>query len=171
MKNLRSIEAFSLIELIVVVVIITVFAGLTFAYYYNFTQERNLDAEAKKLVDILDLAKRKTASGDSSMCNPAQSSTVDSYMVERTSPTTYRLIANCITGTAQSVTFTIPASSNVTITTAGGDQRVTFLTLTSGADPGCFKLQNSLLNPAKCRYVRVESGGVITENTANSCSG
>lgn len=60
MKQLKF--AFTLIEVIIVTAIILLFSGLLLAQYNNFTQQQNLRAEAQKLVNILELARKKTLS-------------------------------------------------------------------------------------------------------------
>lgn len=59
MKN-----AFTLIELIVVIAIIGIFSGMGLAAYNNFTDTKNLETETQKLLDILELAKKKASAGD-----------------------------------------------------------------------------------------------------------
>lgn len=56
--------AFTLIELLIVFFIIFIFGGVSIAFYHNFTQEQQLRNEAKKFVDVLELAKKKTTAGD-----------------------------------------------------------------------------------------------------------
>ena len=62
-KNKLNLS-FTLIELLITVTIIFIFSGLSLAYYNNFTQEQQLKNEAKKFVDVLELAKKKALVGD-----------------------------------------------------------------------------------------------------------
>lgn len=57
-------KAFTLIELIVVVSISMMFFGLTLARYNNNAGQLKLKNEAKKLVDVFELAKKKALSAD-----------------------------------------------------------------------------------------------------------
>ena len=65
-------KSFTLIELLIVVSVIILFSGLSIAYYNNFTNEKKLEAGANKVYDTLELAKKKTSSGDLSgeTCDP-----------------------------------------------------------------------------------------------------
>lgn len=64
-------KAFTLIELLVVTAIILLFSGISLTRFNNYTQELKLKSEAKKLIDIVELAKKKAFSGDLSgkTCN------------------------------------------------------------------------------------------------------
>jgi|SRR3989339_192888 len=62
MKQLKS--AFTFIELIVVVSVALIFLGLSIATFNNYTNQLKLKNEGRKLVDVLELAKKKTLSAD-----------------------------------------------------------------------------------------------------------
>jgi len=57
-------KSFTLIELLIVVTVIGLFSGLSIAYYNNFTNEKKLEAGADQVYNVLELAKKKTSSGD-----------------------------------------------------------------------------------------------------------
>src|SRR3990167_11393660 len=57
-------KGFSLIELIIVISIIIIFSGFSLAAYNNFNEDRRLDEEASKLVDVFNLAAKKSAAGE-----------------------------------------------------------------------------------------------------------
>ena len=59
MKN-----GFTLIELLVVITIVLLITTIGIAYYNQNNQELSLRTEAKKLVDIIELAKKKAQSSD-----------------------------------------------------------------------------------------------------------
>lgn len=66
-----NISSFTLIEIIISVSIIILFTGLGLASYNHQNQEQKLKEEGQKLVSVLELAKKKTYSGDKSnqTCN------------------------------------------------------------------------------------------------------
>lgn len=64
MKRVKLSKAFSLIELIIVVAIIGVLIGTFLANYRYFTEQKKLDKDVTALVDMLEIAKKKTVSGD-----------------------------------------------------------------------------------------------------------
>lgn len=57
-------KAFSLIEIIIILTIILLTAGLSLAYYHLYNQELILKNQAKKLVDVFELAKKKAESSE-----------------------------------------------------------------------------------------------------------
>jgi prepilin-type N-terminal cleavage/methylation domain-containing protein len=57
-------KGFTLIELIVVIGIVSLFTGISIAKYNENASQLKLRNEAKKLVDVLELAKKKALTGD-----------------------------------------------------------------------------------------------------------
>ena len=57
-------KGFTLIELIVVMGILSIFSGIFLARYNENASQLKLKNEAKKLIDVLELAKKKALNGD-----------------------------------------------------------------------------------------------------------
>ncbi len=57
-------KGFTLIEFLVVISIMAIFTGIGLAQYNTYTEQLKLKNEAKKLVDVLELAKKKSMSAD-----------------------------------------------------------------------------------------------------------
>ena len=57
-------KAFTLIELLVVSVIILTFSGTILAQYNQQTQQLRLKNEAKKMIDVMELAKKKAVTSE-----------------------------------------------------------------------------------------------------------
>jgi len=57
-------KSFTLIELLIVTTIIFILSGLSLASYNGFTEEQKLKNEARKFVDVLELAKKKAMTAD-----------------------------------------------------------------------------------------------------------
>ncbi|MFA6081725.1 MAG: hypothetical protein WC741_04970 [Patescibacteria group bacterium] len=57
-------KGFSLIELLVITSITLLFSGIILVQYNNYTQEQKLKNEARKLIDIMELAKKKAVTSD-----------------------------------------------------------------------------------------------------------
>ena len=113
-KNKIS-NSFTIIELLIVVAIIALFSGLSLAYYNNFGQQAKLKEEARKIVDVLELAKKKANSGDIPP-GVTCSSGFNGYQVKGTDKKTY-LLSLCCGGQCNLPinTYSIPANSNVVI--------------------------------------------------------
>lgn len=149
----KSTSSFTLIELLVVVSIVTFFSGLAFASFKNFGQKKNVEKESQKIVDVLSLAKTKTATGDASQCSGTPSS-VDYYFVHYFNSTNYQLIPSCLVGTPVINTYSL--SSNVTISSFSD---IKFAKLNGPVTAVCFKVTKG----NDCRYVQVTSQGIINE--------
>lgn len=160
-------SAFTLLELIIVISIILLFGGLTLAYYNNFTEDQKLTSTASKFVDVLELAKKKAGSADTSMCASVAGITpaVEKYTVSENSNTSYRLAPNC----------TATSPTNQDYQTESGvifqsfPNPIDFKPLTGGATSTCIVIKNN--SNAKCRYVKVETSGAICDDvcTCGSC--
>lgn len=86
---------FTLIELIIVISVLTLFFGFSLAMYNDFNETKKLEAETKKLVEVLELAKKKIISGDKSALSDDYSSCdLIAYKVIITSDKEYKLSAN-----------------------------------------------------------------------------
>lgn len=57
-------RSFTLIELLVIISIMIIFIGATISQYNTFTQQSKLKNEARKLIDIFELAKKKAITAD-----------------------------------------------------------------------------------------------------------
>lgn len=55
---------FAIIELLVVISIVLIFAGFSIPQFNLYTQQAKLKSEARKLVDVLELAKKKALAAD-----------------------------------------------------------------------------------------------------------
>jgi len=57
-------KSFTLIEILVVTTITLIFLGVGLVRYNTYTEQAKLKSEGKKLVDVLELAKKKALSAD-----------------------------------------------------------------------------------------------------------
>ncbi len=55
---------FTFLELLIVVMVISIFSGLSLGYYNNFSKASRLDTEANKLLQTLELVKKKATARD-----------------------------------------------------------------------------------------------------------
>lgn len=80
-------KAFTLIELIIVIGIISIFAGLSLAYYNNQNDISKLKSEAQKFVDVFDLTRKKAMTSEKTdnctLVNYSIIITANSYTVSK----------------------------------------------------------------------------------------
>jgi len=150
-------KGFTLIEIIITTSIILLLSGLSLTLTYNFNQEKILRNEALKLVNILEIAKKKANSGDLSglTCNGG----FNGYQVNVTS-SGYSLWLRCGGNSVSSAVFSynFPSSNNISIISGTGNYNFRELNLTSTA--GTIQIRNS--NIGKCLTITISSSGVIT---------
>lgn len=155
-------RGFTLIELIIVVFIVVLFAGLSLANYGQFNEEKKLDDEAKKLSAILYLARTKATAADTDP-NLAPCSDFQGYRVLFTSAPpsyTYMMERNC-GGTYKSVQAQT-LSSNITFNTAVS--QILFKPLNAGTDlTSKTKIIIKSTTLEKCIDIQVAPSAVIDE--------
>lgn len=162
----ESEKGFSLIELIIVTGIIAVFSSLSLGYYNNFTEERKLDRDAKKLVDIIELTKKKAQAGDieSYSCGEFSGYT----MVFLPASYTMRLCCDSTCTSSYEVqTFRYQTNIAALIT---GSTTVHFEPLTLRTDLSTdttIRIQHSGLD--KCVPIVISPLGVVEEMPKESC--
>ncbi len=163
---------FTLIELIVVIGVTALILGISLSYYNNFTAQQQLRAEARKIVDVLELAKNKAAAGDSpGTCNGG----FEGYRINFTAPNSYSINA-CCGGTCSSIaTYTIQSNVSVTIQSSGC---IKFRQLAAGLDTsatGCLPftptLKSTAFNSPNCLQITIDNSGKVSLNdqTFTSC--
>lgn len=150
---------FTLIELVVVISIIALMTGLSIATYNNFNLEQKLTTDAKKLVDTLDLARKRTLSADLAQ------NTCDNFN------------GYSVTVAANAVTTSICCSGSCTAVNSysfqqGIDAATTasfaFKALTANTTASAIKLRNTSLG--KCIPINITANGIITESPKCTCT-
>lgn len=61
---INHLAAFTFIELLFTVTIVAVISALSLARYNDFTERKRLEGDAKQLVDVLNLARKKSMASD-----------------------------------------------------------------------------------------------------------
>jgi len=110
---MKKNSGFTIIELLVVISIMVLFIGATLAQYNNYTQQLKLKNEAKKLVDVIELAKKKALTSD------LQDKNCISFTGYRitTSAGAYSLLFGC--NAVYTLIQNYNLSTNITITASG----------------------------------------------------
>ncbi len=153
-------KAFTLIELIIVVSIITIILGISLAKYNDFTEKKKLDQDADKLVDVLETARKKAMAGDLSgkTCPDFQGYRVD---VSASSSVLNLCCKRGCTTSFQLSTYTLQGTNSVTLP----NKNIWFVPLTGqqlgGAGDQIINIKNKIIK--KCMDINISQEGVIEE--------
>lgn len=163
-------SSFTLIELLITVTIIFIFSGLSIASYNNFTQNQQLKNEAKKFIDVLELARKKSIAGDLSNrnCDNFNGYQIKTFANNNQNPD-YQLSICCNSSCTQIViikSYTIPDNINFQ-----SENTFRFWPLSAKLNPPndlTLTLKNQSVN--KCLQITINKFGVINLNeTLTSC--
>ena len=158
-------NAFTLIELLIVVTIIGLFSGLSLAYYNNFGEQAKLKEETRKLVDVLELAKKKADAGDTpTSCGSGFSG----YQV--TVNNNSYILYYCCGGVCNNLVQTYNITSNISIVSGTGNILFQPLSATN-ITPVQIQVKNSSLGASSnCLYINISSVGIATvDDNLHSC--
>ena len=113
-------HAYTLIELLIGISIISIIFSVGFASYRDFSRRQALTGVTKSVVSESRLIQQKSLSGE----KPSSCTTLSGYQLDITSTTTYNLVADC--------------STNVFVKTV--DLTEAGVTISSNTDPIIFKV-------------------------------
>ena len=166
-------KGFTLIEIIIVITILVLFSGLSIASYNNYTEQQKLETDTKKIVDVLELTRKKANTNDASLCAGDEFidlTRVHGFTFSTPTSSSYKFVPNC----GPQLTPTPIFYSTKILNNFWGDftNTVTFssgniITFNTGAD-FCLILKNSVIN--SCRYIKVTNSGVISNGKSTNCS-
>jgi len=156
-------KSFTLIEILVVTTITLIFLGVGLVQYNAYTEQTKLKNEAKKLVDVMELAKKKALSAD------LFDKTCTNFTGYRLTLNTnnYSLIFCCNSGCSTPTNVNTYAFNNTNITIFSGTGDLNFPPLMSGLNftISSIKLQNSSINTAnKCVNISISAIGIVELN-------
>jgi prepilin-type N-terminal cleavage/methylation domain-containing protein len=149
-------KGFTLIEIIITTSIILLLSGLSLTLTYNFNQEKILRNEALKLVNVLEIAKKKANSGDLSgrICNGG----FNGYrVIVRVSDYSLWLVCGGDLISPAIFSYNFPSSIKV-LTDGTGDYN--FRELNRALTSGTIRVRNLAIS--KCLNVNISPSGVIT---------
>ncbi len=156
-------KGFTLIEFIVVTSIALLFLGVTLPRYNDFGIQLKLKNDAKKLVDVFELAKKKALTGDLQDKNCAD---FTGYRTTVVGGNAYSLNF-CCAGSCSSVQE-YSLSGDTTFTSGIGNYNFTPLMIFPNFVSNTIRLKNSIIN--KCVDISISPIGVIELNeTLISC--
>jgi len=157
------IKSFTLIEILITTSIILIFGGLSLAYYHNFNQEKILQYEAQKLINSIEIAKKKANSGEvkncSSFCGYQLSLNNTNYSIDICCACDTN--SNCINPTPIIRNYFPPGIISL------NNFRTMFRPLLPLVTPIVFQLKNN--NISQCEEISINQAGVIESQKVN-CS-
>lgn len=161
---LRKSEGFTLIELIIVISISLIFFGIFLARYNENAGQLKLRSEAKKLTDVLELAKKKALSADL----VGNCTNFSGYRVTIQSGS-YILLFGC--NLVYSIIQSYPFSSNITTILGTGNYDFSPLMVNPNFSASTIRLKNDAVNGTnKCVDISISPIGVIElSETLISC--
>lgn len=164
-----SIKGFTFIELIVVTVVIALFATLSFSTMNRFTNEKQLQNETKKIINVLELAKSKANAGDRSLCGSDAFVTpkVLDFTFQVDSESSYKITPNCLDGSIPTPIY-YSNTSGLTFKSNIYPFSLTFPANYGEVTCTCLIVKSDILT--KCRYIKVSKNTVINEGSCSDCT-
>lgn len=168
-------NGFTLIELLIVAIIVTIFSGALLASYNTFTSQTQLKSDARKLADVIELARKKTLAKD--VLNSCVSD-FGGYQVKLNSSTQYILYFCCAGDCTSTPVNTYDFSTAISIsafTIGGSPQTLPYsiqfappLGMTGLGANAEVQLRHSAI--AKCLQLTITPNGIVTINDSfTSC--
>jgi len=162
-KSFSRFTGFTFIELLIVITIIALFSGLSLAYYNSYNEDIKLEAEARKVNDVLELAKKKSSAADVNLSQTCSGDFI-SYKVTVINASQYRMSLVCSGGETTIYTYSIPADRNITVESATAIPFYKLSTGTNSAGDITVKVKNT--SSSKCIDITVSPAGIITKGTS-----
>lgn len=159
-------NGFTLIELIFVVGIIMLLTSISLPYYNTSSEEKKIEAESSRVIDVLELAKKKSSSADISSYS---CSGFAGYKVQ-VNAANYTVSLCCSTGCGTSYLInTYNFDSGISSLTT---PTFTFKPKSTGIDSAIdvtVQLKNSRITARNCITVTITPFGLIKSGQKTSC--
>jgi type II secretory pathway pseudopilin PulG len=156
-----SKKSFTLIEILVVSMIIVVLSGTSLALFSTYKDDRVLNSQVDVFSRVLELAKNKATSGDTSLCSNSSTAHVNGYSVS-VNPSNITLIPGCDTVPTPLI-YPIPTS-------------ITYPTPTFSLQFDSQNYQGSTRkfpikanDTGKCKFVQIDETGLVTSGNFTPC--
>lgn len=156
-------KSFTLIEIIVVISILLISLGFGLVQYNTYTEQTKLKSATKKLVDVLELAKKKAFSSD--LFNQSCTNFNGYRVVLGTNSYSLRFGCN---GVYTTIIKTYNFPTNITATQGIGTFTFPRLGLGTNITNNTITLKNSSTN--KCQNISISSIGIVdVDETLINC--
>jgi len=163
MDNYDRQKGFTFIELLVVIGITIFISGFIIASYNSSAPKKNVDREVKKLVAVLEIA-RKSASAGALSSNPSCAAYSGFRVsVPQLSAKSYQLELCCDDKCASPTTVQTQTFSDSNISFTSAPQSVLFAPLNAGVtiNPAGARYSLKQNQTGECRSVEVSQGGIV----------
>lgn len=165
-------KGFTLVEMIITLGIIAVVSVLVFASYNYFSSKKELEADVKKFISVLELAREKARGEDNSICANTTDDVL-SYKVRVNTLTSYVMTAECKTqsgssSTAEEIRYTM---KKTTFVDGMQGKEVIFNSNTGTNKSGtciCFQIKSKNASIVS-DYICVGAYGTIEERKDTNC--
>lgn len=135
--------------------------GLALSSYNNFGDEKKMETESKRILDVIELARKKTFSGDIGATNPCQNF-LGYQITLNTNNYLLQLVCEENTYSIQqyslSQNFQITQANTINIKPITGEFSYTYNTIT---------IKNTVLN--KCIDIKMIPSGTVSEGVKYAC--
>jgi prepilin-type N-terminal cleavage/methylation domain-containing protein len=165
MKN-----AFTLVEMLVVVAMIAIVSGVSIAAYTNYNNYKAVDQETKRLIDVLESAKKKAASGDNETSSNCGAGSLVGYVVQ-VNNNKYTLQIHCQSGGSYYFTsiLTYSVASGIQLTPSSENIEYYPLGAAVSINPNTpLVLYQAVTGTRKC--INITSTGIIEESKSGVCA-
>lgn len=156
---IKNSSGFTIIELLVVVTVMLLFSGMSLASYNSFTNEKEIEQETQKLIDVLELTRQKALAAEKT----ESCYVFDGYRIKFDSNNQYNLELCCNGQCCDGTNGCYPSAkyeSKLNITTSP-DNYVLFRPLNRGANDIIIEINSPKIS--KCGKISVNKAGLIEE--------
>lgn len=158
--NERSSLSFTLIEIIIILGIILISTGISLSFYNRFNHETDLENEVNKIVDLINLAKKKSMSYDISLAG--EDCQFYGFQIFFASNNQYKFQLCCSSNCSESIDLnSFKLKFNIIL--MNYPSAITFFP-TSGKTDKDYSLivKHNLIN--KCKQININKEGVVNIN-------
>ncbi len=149
-------KAFTLIELIISIGIIMVFSGMALPRYNNYNNELKLKKEVKRLVSVIELAKKKALTSDLYDQNCSE------FQGYRVAVGTYSFSLNFLCAGMEQEIQEHVLDSNIIISSGTGNIDFPPIGANVNIPIGTIRLRNDSIS--KCIDISITSIGIVSTN-------
>jgi prepilin-type N-terminal cleavage/methylation domain-containing protein len=167
-KNNKTQHSFTLIELMITISIIVIITSLTIPFYNQYTAEQQLKNEGKKIVDLLELTRKKSVNGDRSNYSCYSNTDFTGYQVTANN-NQFRIDLCCGTSntpcsnTNQITTYNLPSQISVSSSPNNNFRFTNLEGKTSLSTQITITIRQTAIN--RCVYINISPSGLINFDT------